>query len=296
MKRGAEDPVFQREAAGGVEARLLEPGEREVALAYLKREARANLFLLDLTERLGLPPPPGEMRTEIVAAWRHGKIVGVAGLRPSVVLDARVPPEAVEVFLPHLEAIGVGLVKSAVVSVDLLWSRLGRDRRRHVLVDRIETAYAVRADQVRLRTPGPGEKVRPATEADLDPLVVAARESLREERRPDPFAGDPKGFRRWVRGRIERARVVETEGRIGFAAYADVRRPDGWLLQGVYTWPELRRRGLASCGVSALCREAFAAGAEHVQLAVVDDNRAGRRLYECLGFEPFAKFRTILFT
>ncbi len=288
--------MFTHDMAQGVEARLLEPGEREVVLAYLARDARANLLLLDLTERMGFPPSPGEMKTEIVAAWRGGEIVGVAGLRPSVVLDARVGPEAVEAFLPYLAALGVGLVKSAVSVVDLLWAHLGRERLRHVLIDRTETSYAVRADQVRLQAPRAGETVRPAAEADLESLVMAARESLREEQRPDPFAGDTHGFRRWVRGRVERARVVETRGRIGFTAYADVRRPDGWLLQGVYTWPELRRRGLATTGVSALCREAFAAGADHVQLAVVDDNPAGRCLYERMGFEPFAKLRTILFT
>jgi RimJ/RimL family protein N-acetyltransferase len=45
-----------------------------------------------------------------------------------------------------------------------------------------------------------------------------------------------------------------------------------------------------------LCRQAFASGADHVQLAVVDGNEPGRRLYESLGFEPFGKLRTILFS
>jgi predicted GNAT family acetyltransferase len=78
--------------------------------------------------------------------------------------------------------------------------------------------------------------------------------------------------------------------------YADVQRPEGWLLQGIYTWPEYRRRGIASFGLSEFCREAFRAGTDHVQLAVVDDNIAARRLYERLGFSSFAKLRTILFT
>ena len=99
-----------------------------------------------------------------------------------------------------------------------------------------------------------------------------------------------------MRGRLPRARVVESAGRIVFVGYADVRRSDGWLLQGVYTWPEVRRLDHASVGVSALCQEAFAAGADHVQLSVVDGNLAGQRLYERLGFKPFAKLRTILFT
>ena len=40
---------------------------------------------------------------------------------------------------------------------------------------------------------------------------------------------------------------------------------------------------------------AIQAGAEHVQLSVVDGNEAARRLYEGLGFKPFGKLRTILF-
>jgi predicted GNAT family acetyltransferase len=78
--------------------------------------------------------------------------------------------------------------------------------------------------------------------------------------------------------------------------YADVQRTEGWLLQGIYTWPKCRRRGLASFGLSELCREAFRAGTNHVQLAVVDGNIAAERLYQKLGFRSFAKLRTILFT
>ena len=84
-------------------------------------------------------------------------------------------------------------------------------------------------------------------------------------------------------------------GRIAFVAYADVRRPEGWLVQGVYTWPDLRRRGLAAIGVSAICRTAFESGADHVQLAVVEGNRPAEGLYERLGFRPFERLRTILF-
>jgi predicted GNAT family acetyltransferase len=185
-------------------------------------------------------------------------------------------------------------MKSARPGVDYAWSALRRRTGRRALLDRLETAYALRAAGARLRAVC-GARARPALASDLEALVVAARESLREEERPDPFGGDLRSFRRWVRGRVSRARVVECEGRVGFVAYADVQRPEGWLIQGVYTWPEFRRRGLAAVGVSDLCREAFATGASHVQLAVVEGNVAGRRLYDGLGFEPFGELRTILF-
>ena len=281
---------------GRLECRWLSPADRDAAIDRLRQDPAANLFLLDLAARLGAPPAPGETRTEIVGAWRDGELVGLAGLRPSVVLDAAIPPEAVQAMLPYLESLGVGLVKSASPVVDVLWEHLVRERKRRAVVDRLETGYAVGPDEALLPAAQPGVVVRPATKEDLAPLVVAARESLREENRPDPFAGDVRGFQRWVRGRIARARVAVADGRIVFVGYADVQRPEGWLLQGVYTWPEVRRRGFARAGVAELCREAFAAGATHVQLAVVDGNDAGRRLYEGLGFKPFTKLRTILFT
>ncbi len=279
-----------------LESRWLGVGDVAAARTFLTRDAEANLLLLDLTERLGSPPSPGEAHAEIVGAWRGEELVGMAGLRPSVVLDASARPEAVEAFVPYLESLDVGLVKSPAAAVDLLWDRLSQRCLRRALIDRLETAYSLRPDAATLWETRPGESVRPATPRDLDRLVVAARESLREEDRPDPFAGDARGFMRWVRGRVARARVVERGDEIVCVGYADVRRPEGWLLQGVYTFPAWRRRGCASVGVSALCREAFAAGAEHVQLAVVEGNEAGERLYEGLGFTAFARLRTILFT
>jgi predicted GNAT family acetyltransferase len=94
---------------------------------------------------------------------------------------------------------------------------------------------------------------------------------------------------------VQRGRVVDHAGRVVFVGYADVQRADGWLLQGIYTWPDVRRRGLAASGTSDLCRRAFDDGADHVQLAVVEGNEAARTLYETLGFKPFARLRTILF-
>ena len=277
-------------------ARRVRRADREAVVAHLARDPLHNLFLLDLALRHGGEPSAGELRTELAAARRGGRIVGVAALRPTVVLDAEVDAETIAALLPSLEALGVGLVKSAAKVVDELWTQLCRRAPRRAIVDRYETAYVLRRGSARMpcrdaATP----RVRAATPGDLEALVVAARESLREEGRPDPFTGDVRAFRRWVRGRVERARVVESEGSVAFVGYGDVQRPEGWLVQGVYTWPAARRRGLAHAGMAALCREAFAAGSDHVQLAVVEGNLPARRLYEKLGFEPFARLRTILF-
>jgi ribosomal protein S18 acetylase RimI-like enzyme len=273
---------------------LLTRRRRDEAVAYLSRDPLRNLLLIDLVESVGRPAPPAEIPAEVLVGRDGDRICGVIGVRPSLVLDAALQPSALDAFLPRLEGIATGLVKSPEAIVDALWERLAM-RGRRAMIDRIERACVIeRGSERKVEVPAEA-RLRSALDSDLDDLVTAARASLREEGRPDPFDGDPVGFRRWVRGRLHRARVVEVAGRVVFVGYADVRRRDGWLVQGVYTWPEQRRRGYAEAGMSALIREAFDSGAEHLQLAVVAGNRPAEALYRRLGFRFFADLRTILF-
>lgn len=275
-------------------ARRIGPGALPEVRARLGERPRENLLLLDLASRLGEAALPGEASSDLVGVWRGAELLGVASLRPTLVFDAAIEEDALGALLDAMESLPMGLAKSEPEQVGRLWERVSRRRRHRLWVDRLETALCLDPGDARLLDDG--ARVRRAGDADLEPLVHAARESLREEDRPDPFAGDALGFRRWVRGRVPRARVVEEGGAVRFAGYADVQRPEGWLLQGIYTWPDARRRGHAKLGTSALCREAIAAGADHVQLAVVDGNTAAERLYEGLGFKPRGRIRTILFT
>jgi RimJ/RimL family protein N-acetyltransferase len=279
---------------GELKVRPLGGRDRGAALRYLDRAPRLNLPLIDLVLRLGTPARRGEGRAELLAAFKGREMVGVAALQPSMTLDAAIGREALKAFFPYLAGVRSGLVKSSEELVEPLWEWL-RSQGRHALLDRIETGYALEASHARLVDAEGDFLVREARSGDLDLLVDAARASLREEGRPDPFKGDPVGFRRWVRGRVSRATVAEAERAVRFVGYADVQCERGWLLQGIYTWPRFRRRGLAAAGVSVLCRRAFAAAADHVQLSVVEGNTAAEGLYERLGFRPFARLRTILF-
>jgi RimJ/RimL family protein N-acetyltransferase len=279
--------------------------DRAAALDYLGRDAAANLMLLDAAASLGLPGGgSGALAGRIsgrwpastlAAAFEGERIRGVLAVRPSVLLDAAASAEAVEALAPQLDPVGAGLIRSPAAGVERLWAHLARAGRR-AAVDRREIAHRLDLDAAAVAALPGSPALRSAREPDLEDLVIAARASLREEGRPDPFHGDPQGFRAWVHGRMARARVLEdAEGRVVFVAYADVQRPEGWLLQGVYTWPDRRRRGFARGGVAALCREAATAGAGHVQLAVVSGNAPAERLYAGLGFQPFLELRTILF-
>jgi len=105
-------------SAGRPVCRWLRPGDREAALILLSRDARANLLLVDLVSKLGQPQAPGEASVEIVGAWCGGELVGLAGLRPSIAIASGITPDVVEALLPHLESVGMGLVKSEAPAVD----------------------------------------------------------------------------------------------------------------------------------------------------------------------------------
>lgn len=277
-----------------MKAATLGAGDRPAARERLAPRARENLWLLDLVEGLGRPPPAGESGAEVAAVYEDGRLQGLLALRPCLVAEAGLPEGAVACFGPWLAPVRSGLLKSPAREADALWEALHAKGCR-ALVDRKETSFLLEgAERLAAEAP-PGARIRRARAADLPALVHAARASLAEEGRPDPYALDPEGFRRWVRGRIGHAWVSEAEGRVVFVGYADVQRREGWLLQGIYTWPLSRRQGHARAGVAALCHAAFGAGAEHVQLAVVAGNEPAERLYRGLGFRPFAALRTLLF-
>ena len=270
-------------------------GQRAEVLARLRKEPRRNLLLLDLVE--GTNAGAGDAgAAQIVVARGGDEIVGIASLRPSLILETSIDPEGLAAALPLLSSLEAGLIKSQAQSVALVWESL-RSRGRRPLLDRFEECHVLDCEAAGKGLPvlPQGARLRRANPEDMEALVFAARSSLREENRPDPFDGDRNGFRHWVRGRMPRARILEVAGRPVFVAYVDVRRPEGWLIQGVYTWPEQRRRGYARAGMAGLIDEAIAGGAEHVQLAVVEGNRPALGLYEGLGFNALSRLRTILF-
>lgn len=268
--------------------------DRPAALARLARRARENLWLLDLVAGLGEAPPPGEASAEVVGAFERHALHGLVALRPCVVAEDGLGDEALESLRPCLGTLRSGLMKGPLREASVIWKMLAESGCR-AIVDRRETSWMLASCAVPAVVTPAGSRIRRARATDLAALVEAARASLAEEGRPDPFELDPEGFRHWVRGRVPRAWVAEADGRVAFVGYADVQRSEGWLVQGVYTWPDARRRGLARAGVAALCRAAFAAGADHVQLAVVAGNAAAEALYRALGFVPFARLRTVLF-
>jgi ribosomal protein S18 acetylase RimI-like enzyme len=293
--READRPNESVEMADGIRPRLLRECDCELALDYLRVDVSENLVLIDSVERLRNPESGSELPSHLYGAFHGERLEGIVLLRPCVALSHGMSDDVLNLLLPYLLRVPAGLLKGDRHLVEPVWAALKRTGR-EATIDRIEVAFGLTPERMVPAAPDLPGIARPARAEDLEELVYAARASLWEEDRPDPAEVDPAGFRRWVESRLSRARIVSDGGRTVFVAYADVRRSDGWLIQGVYTWPEARRKGFARRGMDAIVREAFASGASHVQLAVVDGNERASRLYHELGFEIFAELRTVLFS
>jgi GNAT superfamily N-acetyltransferase len=142
----------------------------------------------------------------------------------------------------------------------------------------------------------PAPQVRHGTMADLDRLTVASADMHREEMGVDPMAVDPGGWRSRMGTFIQRGwSWVWTEaGRVVFKAELSAWTQEAVQVQGVYTAPEVRNRGIATAGLAAVCRDAL----EQVPactLYVNHYNAAARTVYARLGFEPVADFATLFY-
>lgn len=277
-----------------LDIRLMEAGDRNFVLSRLLQKPQENLLLIDAAYKVGVPLPAGEPAVRVLMAESEGHLVGVASLQPVLAVESDIEEAVFSKLLPHLSSISSGLLKVRIAVADSLWPLLESSGRRKVL-DRIEQGFAVRGGDLRPTEVPNGGRLRDPRENDLPDLVEAARLSLKEEDRRDPFDGNPHAFRGWVESRISRARIIDCEGELCFVGYADVQLPSGWLLQGIYTPNPYRRSGFAAAGVSDLCQRAFSSGASHVQLAVVRGNEPAERLYRKLGFRETERLRTILF-
>jgi GNAT superfamily N-acetyltransferase len=121
----------------------------------------------------------------------------------------------------------------------------------------------------------PDRPTRPLRSADAPALHALA--ALDGSSVTDTYrAMDPE--RDWVAGGFEGKELVAV-------ARAEVRLPEVWHVSGVYTRPDLRGRGWGSAVVGRLLADAAATGAG-VGLFVREDNVAGQRLYDRLGFAP----------
>jgi ribosomal protein S18 acetylase RimI-like enzyme len=138
--------------------------------------------------------------------------------------------------------------------------------------------------------------VRPARRSDIDALVVAAADMHREEMGIDPLAIDAAGWRARMANLVDRgwSWVWTERGMIIFKAELSAWTHNAVQIQGVWTHPAYRSRGIGRIGLAAVCASLLSEVAM-CTLYVNHYNRAALALYERLGFRKVADFATVIY-
>jgi predicted GNAT family acetyltransferase len=174
-----------------------------------------------------------------------------------------------------------------------MWDRLSpawggaRDVRDCQPLLAVDTLPSVAADPaVRL--------VRPS---EVDQLFPASVAMYTEEVGVSPVVDGDSGYRDRVRDLVcgGRAYARFIDGQVVFKAELAVITRHTAQVQGVWTAPQWRGRGLATAGMAAVVCDALRRVAPSVTLYVNDFNDAARRVYARCGFRRVGTFATVLF-
>jgi RimJ/RimL family protein N-acetyltransferase len=139
-------------------------------------------------------------------------------------------------------------------------------------------------------------EVRLSTRDDLEALILAAARMHREEMGIDPLAVDAPAWRNRMMSLIERrwSWIWMREHEVVFKAELSAWTPEVVQIQGVYTAPHYRGRGIARAGLAAVCEQVFI-DVPRCSLYVNQYNVIAQRVYERLGFRPADVFATVMY-
>ncbi|SFT74344.1 hypothetical protein SAMN05660657_02754 [Geodermatophilus amargosae] len=179
-------------------------------------------------------------------------------------------------------------------AVDPLWELLepswgpARDHRPRQPLMAIEGPPAV----------APEPRVRPVRPREVDVLLPAAVAMFTEEVGVSPLRVDGGvGYRARVEDLVRAGQSLAwiEDGRVLFKAEIGAVSRAACQVQGVWTAPEWRGRGIGAAGMAAVVEYARTSIAPVVSLYVNDYNAPARAVYTRVGFREVGRYASVLF-
>ncbi len=290
LDRQGIDPVLTTPAV-----RLLDARELSAVLELLARDPVANAFVTArvLDSRLDPRRLGGEMW-----GWYHRGELAALCFAGANLVPVGAGPAALRAFAER--ALAQGRRCSSIVGpaeqVGGLWEHLERSWGPPRLVRRTQPLMVV-------DSPPPGvaadPRVRRVRRSEMDLVMPACVAMFTEEVGVSPLSAVDGGL-------AYQSRVAETvgegrcfarveDGRVVFKAEIGAVTPSACQLQGVWTAPDRRGRGLATAGLAQVIRHALDEAAPLVSLYVNDFNEPALATYRRLGFREVGALRSIMF-
>jgi uncharacterized protein len=258
------------------------------ALKYLSRSPYLNVFLSHVL----LHDPPTVVRRSVAVAVEGGEVLGVAYCGRQLAIAAE--PAAIAAFGEHAKRNrGERMIVGPRETVRAFWEavadwhappRLVRDRQ-----------FVMAVDRSRLRRGDGRVAVRHAKPEEWRAVADGSAQMIRQELAYDPRRNSLE-FTAGIRYMIERNLwwVGTVDGQLCFFCNVGPWCDRTLQLQGIWTPPELRGKGLATAALGAICDRLLEVSPT-ISLYVNDFNDTAVALYRRVGFERVGDFQTLLF-
>ncbi|HZS10502.1 MAG TPA: GNAT family N-acetyltransferase [Blastocatellia bacterium] len=271
------------------EVRELEEADHARVLEYLATDPLQGVHLQSQIEDYGIRSP--KHRGLLCGCFEDGQLAGVALLGHAILLFTG--PENEEAVLRGFARAAAEMrAKGHVIfgprrQVEIFWTQLARFGRETRLVHNhlwyVCEEPRLPLERLQMQKAGPEE---------IDVVAEAQAEMVREESGIDPRIADPEGYRRRAAERIERGRtwVKIEDGRVVFKAELQSITPEAIYLEGIWTHPEYRQRGIAKSCVAELTHRRLNQQ-QVICLVVEPDKLVARRVYEQVGFSRCGEYQ-----
>ena len=259
----------------------------EEARALVEREPYLNVYLSYILERDALS------RRSLVGAFEEKRLIGLAYLGRQIVLAGEsAGAEGFAAFaagLPHPKAI-----TAPVHLVEVFWDRVPDWHRAARLIRESQPVMAVDSHSLILRE-NARVSVRRATLADLKIVVENSAAMIANELESDPRKHG-REFTANIASMIESNLwwIGEYDGVPAFFCHIGSWSAQTAQMQGIWTLPQLRGKGIAAAAFSAISARLLEI-VPSLSLYVNAFNYSAIALYRGLGYREVGEFRTILF-
>lgn len=263
---------------GGPAVRELSEGDYEQVIELLSGDPLRGVLLRGMIEQHGISSPAH--RGLLYGYYEHHQLAGVALLGHHIIIYAE------EGALPYFVQTAVEtkakghLIIGPQAQVEAFWARISHHGRETKLATK-QLWFVCQEPRLPLQR----MQLQQANLAELEVIANAHAAMVKETSGVNPLESDPQGFRHRVAERIERKRVwIKLEdGKVVFKADLVCDTPGVVYLEGVWTHPEYRNRGIAKECLTELVHRFKKQGKQMCLLAEFGE-KAAIRVYEQVGF------------